>query len=413
MAEIRHFPQTGFQATWENVARQIVPAERPILSAEKYCVYNQFRERFVATGVEAVNASSSGAEAHLRSLEPGAGTGLWILPCAEISPTSIRFPVDLVFLNADSTVLAAVECFPLIRPPASSAHASSVLVLPESTVAAGEIRVGDRLIVCAPEEMKRHLQSMKDAKAEAQESTSPFIEPIVPRPVQEPSRGTAQGPAPSVVAPAPSAAFPESEAPPETLPATFFSQPAAPMQAAPAVAVPKPAAPLAPPPAKAEIAGPQTPAAVAPAPPRQTQAQPWKKKEGKNWFARLLQDEPVDPRNTSRESLPGLIAYFFTGGTPVAHPVRDISPTGMFIVTGERWYPGTVVRVTLTDRHNPTAERSITVNARAVRWANDGVGLEFILEERKQGKSMNAGRMERANGMDPEEVEEFLRLYKS
>ena len=57
--------------------------------------------------------------------------------------------------------------FSPIRPPASSAHASSVSVLPESTVAAGEIHVGDRLIVCAPEEMKRHLQSMKDAKAEA------------------------------------------------------------------------------------------------------------------------------------------------------------------------------------------------------------------------------------------------------
>ena len=97
----------------------------------------------------------------------------------------------------------------------------------------------------------------------------------------------------------------------------------------------------------------------------------------------------------------------------MGHPVRDISPTGMFIVTEERWYPGTVIRVTLTDRHNPTAERSITVNAKAVRWGSDGVGLEFVLDGTNRRKSLNAGRMERANGMDPEEIEEFLRVYKS
>jgi hypothetical protein len=75
----------------------------------------------VATDVEAAHASPDGAEARLRALEPGAGTGLWILPYQEISPTNIRFPVDLVFLNNDYVVLDLVESFPLASLPDSSA----------------------------------------------------------------------------------------------------------------------------------------------------------------------------------------------------------------------------------------------------------------------------------------------------
>src|SRR5579863_3103692 len=163
MAEIRHFP--GFQATLESVARKVAPGGQPAPINEKYCVYNQTRGRFVATSVEAVDATSGGQEARLRNLEPGAGAGLWLLPCPEISPTSIRFLVDLVYLNREGAVLAAVESFPLVKAAVSSTMAGSVLLLAEGTVAAGEIHIGDRLFIAAPDEMKRHLQTLKDAKA--------------------------------------------------------------------------------------------------------------------------------------------------------------------------------------------------------------------------------------------------------
>jgi hypothetical protein len=92
--------------------------------------------------------------------------------------------------------------------------------------------------------------------------------------------------------------------------------------------------------------------------------------------------------------------------------VRDISPTGVYIVTDERWYPGTVVRVTLTDRHDPTADRTITVNATAVRFGNDGVGLEFVLENDDQrGAGINQ-RLERTLGVTHARVEAFLQTFK-
>jgi hypothetical protein len=81
--------------------------------------------------------------------------------------------------------------------------------------------------------------------------------------------------------------------------------------------------------------------------------------------------------------MPWIVAYFFNGGPPVPNSIRDISLDGMFLYTTERWYLGTIVRVTLSDQRLPSAVRSIAVNAMAVRWAEDGVGLCFIFQKEK------------------------------
>lgn len=481
MAEIRHFP--GFQTTLESVARKVALGEHPAVTNEKYCVYNQTRGRFVATSVEAVDASTGGQEARLRNLEPGAGAGLWLLPCPEISPTSIRFLVDLVYLNREGAVLAAVESFPLVKAAVSSTMAGSVLVLAEGTVAAGEVHIGDRLFIAAPDETKRHLQALKEAKAAAQEAASASLEqhaistaqdaassvenpesahsvdpnvghratqaqsapptpsfrasvevepPLANRSlVAEPAHTdpvwatpgpTQTAPAPPAFAPPAAGEWPQEHFSARAPRSTYEPLPNAVQQGAPVYEPQSPVyepPPVAPAPAYAAI--PEVPRVAPPTIPQPAPVPPggeevWKKRlaaKGKGWFAKLLSSEPEDPRVMLRECLPGLIAYYFTGGTPKPHAVRDISPTGMYIITEERWYPGTVVRVTLTDRHNPSTERSITVNAKAVRTGSDGVGFEFVLEEREHSKIRPEEWMDRANGMYFDQVQEFLRVYKT
>ncbi len=386
MAEIRRFPQAGFHPGRENVARKLAPEDLFGAAAGVYCVYNQTRESFVATGVEAVDASSGAAELRLRSFTPSHGAGLWLYPCKEIAAVGIRVPLDLVYLGEDGMVLAIIESFPLGSSGVAWAMGRSVLALPESTVAESGVRVGHQLLVSTPDALREHFDHRK---AEVEEA------PQRVRPAGESPAAAAEArsePLPAVEAVAASAAVPVEVGTPQARP----SAEAAIVDAAAAVAD-APAAP------QRE----ETPQPVHAA------SQPWKPSaDTRNWWQRLLRRAPADPRTAPRESLPGLIAYFFTGGTPVAHAVRDISPTGMFIVTGERWYPGTVVRVTLTDRHNATVERSITVNAKAVRWGTDGVGLEFVFEQNTGRKDLPLDRMERANGMNPGEIEEFLRLYK-
>ncbi len=82
-------------------------------------------------------------------------------------------------------------------------------------------------------------------------------------------------------------------------------------------------------------------------------------------------------------SLPGLAAYYWTGGAPKAHNIKDISPSGLYVVTEERWYPGTLILMTLQTAGDMegSVEHSIAVHSRAVRWGNDGVGLQFIPQD--------------------------------
>jgi hypothetical protein len=132
----------------------------------------------------------------------------------------------------------------------------------------------------------------------------------------------------------------------------------------------------------------------------------------RGWLERWLfpDSSGQDKRTGARKPAPGLIAYFWTGGPPKAQPVRDISATGMYVVTEERWYLGTQIRITLTKTldEGPRAGRSITVMATAVRWGDDGVGLEFVRSA--------AGKTRRhepllSDGVDGEQLGQFVEQF--
>jgi hypothetical protein len=375
MAQIRQFPRASFPATRQNVARKVVSStQSDVASAEVCCAYNQTRERFIATSVVAERTSIDGQEAALRNLDLNPGSGLWILPYEEIAPSSVRFPLDLVLLDSECLVLATVESFPLGGLPAPSTKPFSLLVLPADSIARGEIHPGDRLIISLPEEMKQRLQDLKEAKATLQDAKRPVVESIAPVAADD-QTGAVEEQIAIFVPDAEPAEIPEVT--PEVIPAN---------------------APTAQPPEQSTS----------------HESKRWKREaEPRSWLSRLLRGEPVDPRKAPRESLGGLVAYFFTGSAPVEHAVHDISSTGIYIVTNERWYPGTLIRLTLTDRHNPTFERSITVNAMAVRSGNDGVGLKFVFEGKshRQGKSL--AQVDARTGVGRDQFEEFLRMYKT
>ena len=84
----------------------------------------------------------------------------------------------------------------------------------------------------------------------------------------------------------------------------------------------------------------------------------------------------------------------------------------MYVFTEERWYLGTVIRVTLTDRRNPSAERSFTANAKVVRWGNDGVGLQFLLSTRKARRDKGAADADSVDDITIAQVEQFLKVVR-
>jgi hypothetical protein len=94
-----------------------------------------------------------------------------------------------------------------------------------------------------------------------------------------------------------------------------------------------------------------------------------------------VEQKRSEERRAVRLPLPGLVAYFFTGGSPRPHPIKDISVTGFYMCTDERWLPGTIIRVTLqmVGTSGEGGRETITVHSRVVRWGADGGGFEFVL----------------------------------
>jgi PilZ domain len=105
-----------------------------------------------------------------------------------------------------------------------------------------------------------------------------------------------------------------------------------------------------------------------------------------SWFTKL---SSTDHRKAQRMKAPLLVAYYWDGAAPMAHAVQDISSTGFYLLTGERWLPGTMVTMTLqrTDivNKNSGTISHLAVMSKVVRLDKNGVGFTFIpLEERPE-----------------------------
>ncbi len=104
-----------------------------------------------------------------------------------------------------------------------------------------------------------------------------------------------------------------------------------------------------------------------------------------SWFYPDLQLDTVhqrqrEHRRAPRIPQPGLVGYYFTGGKAEPHEIRNLSVMGFYMVTEERWLPGTVIRVTLQMRGEAEdPDDSVTVLSRSVNWDEQGGGFEFVL----------------------------------
>ena len=116
-------------------------------------------------------------------------------------------------------------------------------------------------------------------------------------------------------------------------------------------------------------------------------------------------------RKAERRAIPGLVAYYWDGGSPVAHSVREISLTGMYLLTGQRWYPGTVMTMRLQQMDSADADpdHSIAVHARVVGSDIDGVGLAFISPV--ASRSTTGGEDAKNDAVDKKALDRFMRRW--
>jgi hypothetical protein len=103
-------------------------------------------------------------------------------------------------------------------------------------------------------------------------------------------------------------------------------------------------------------------------------------KSATNWFRRLS-----DHRKAQRLKSPLLVAYYWNGAAPTSHEVQNISSTGFYLLTEERWHLGTIITMTLQRTSSAPVksgeENHISVRSKVIRAGEDGVGFTFIPQE--------------------------------
>jgi uncharacterized membrane protein (UPF0127 family) len=356
---------------WEAGGRRTRGAAAPAPQAKEnvdpraHCAYNQTRECFLGLVVKVVDLPALRVGELMTAQPLKSGDGLWMRPFRGIPAAEMPAPLDLIYLDEDCKVIDAVESFPTFQASSSSPQPDSVLALPAHSIYSSQTQPGDQLVLCVAEEMEQQLERLTGSRSE------PVASPAITQ-----------------------ASFAVVDATPAIAGAVLLRE--------------KPLWSGGPGLLELEKRTGQENQDVQKT--YEMDLTPGKKtaKQPRNWFQRWWSP---DPRKAPRTPAPGLAAYYWNGSLPVAHGIRDVSSSGLYVVTEERWYPGTLVLMTMqrTGCGEELAERTIAVLSRAVRWGPDGVGLQFILPDEKDQRQGNTPVLDSAGR---KEFERFLEQLK-
>ncbi|HEY1985212.1 MAG TPA: hypothetical protein VGG85_07385 [Terracidiphilus sp.] len=314
------------------------------METQTRCAYNQSRECFLSLEVTTAEVPAKGLYELIRKLTLKPNEGLWLKSFTGIPAPDVPVPWDLIFLDKNCAVIEAVESFFTDHPSPPSPPLASVLVLPAHSIYSSQTQRGDQVVLCEAPEMELRLKRNTTPREEVGSVKAAVLLRQVPLWSGGPGLVMLEHRNGNTRPPKQETRrMPLIESGKE-----FFRQP-------------------------------------------------------RHWLARWWSP---DPRKAPRNFIQGLAAYYWNGSSPQAQQVRDISRSGLYLVTEERWYPGTLILLTLQrlDGGESLAERAIPVQSRAVRWGSDGVGLEFILPD---SGSVDGGSM--MNGADKQRLEQFLK----
>lgn len=120
-----------------------MPASNP----RKGYAFNRTRQAFLATELSVANTHWQRLLGLLgtQAKDFGLGHGLWIVPSHGVHSLGMRYPIDLVYLSEDKTVLHIEENVKPWRVAPLRMDAATVLELPCHTIWNTDTAVGDQI----------------------------------------------------------------------------------------------------------------------------------------------------------------------------------------------------------------------------------------------------------------------------
>lgn len=249
------------------------------MERKQYCVYNQTSECFLSLGVRPDRNLIKRLKAILWRGSGLLDEGFWTIEPSSFHSTGFFSTRDFICLDEQHTVVAIFEASRTVRVQKMEGVIASVLSLPLNTIYSSQTREGDRLVICAAEEMELRLRSMPSGHYQS-ESLAQFVDDGQVR--------------------------------------------------------------------------------------------------SQSSYLRLSQS--AERRTSRRSRWPRLIAFNREHDRVAVHSVKDISESGLYLVTEDRWPVGSDVIMTLrrTDGLHTQSRIPIKVKLRVSRWGSDGVGLSFV-----------------------------------
>lgn len=108
------------------------------------------------------------------------------------------------------------------------------------------------------------------------------------------------------------------------------------------------------------------------------------------YVKRFLRWLVPDQRLANRHATPPVNAYLGSARSSNQYGVGNISVAGFYMITDERWIPGTTFPVTLERTDTEGLDQTLTLHATVVRVGKDGVAFTFAqaVSEDKAGSDV-------------------------
>ncbi|HEY3704287.1 MAG TPA: hypothetical protein VGL22_04450 [Terracidiphilus sp.] len=288
------------------------------MQRQDYCVYNQTNECFLSLGATLGDRPFTRLKQWIGLGRRRADEGTWFRPYERHRALTLFMTRDLVYLDTRQRVVHLVESFPALRSVPQRPDAATLLALPVHAISSSQTGLGNQLLICAPAEMERKLRKLFEPsfQSQKQQSSQPVRVAVEPR--EQPR-----------------------------VHATIdFAQFATASDRRPI-----------------DLLGPDRTASE--------RGNPDRAHSDRNT------DRSLAERANTDRTLPPPISL--DAGILSLPAVRNLTGTGLYLVTRERWPIGAEINMSLQPGGGIRDDSAppVMVRMRVTRWGSDGVGLEF------------------------------------